>query len=136
MIRRCVQQDPSIIQGRLLLQSEPYCRASFLIEIAFPKEYPFKCPEITFVDPIYHPLVHKSSKNCGCSCIFRFSALDIYKPSTSLSAIVTTIIETIDSPLTIEHSHNKERLAEYRNDYQTFYKKALEWTHLYGRPRY
>ncbi len=124
----------TIIQGRILPQTEPYCRASFLIEIALPREYPFKCPEITFLDPIYHPNVEESGKCCCCS--FGFGDPKSYKPTVALSKIITTIIEMIDSPVTRQQGHNQERLAEYHNNYETFCKKALESTLSYGRPRY
>ncbi|CAF4180257.1 unnamed protein product [Adineta steineri] len=136
MTKRPLRKDIMIIQGRILLQSELYCRASFLIEIALPREYPFKRPEITFLDPIYHPNISTSDKYCDCSCDFDFTDGGSYRPTTSLDGIITTIIDLIDSPFTGEESHNPERLVEYRNDYQTFCKKALECTLSYGRPRY
>ncbi len=135
MAQRASRQDMTIIQGRILPQTEPYCRASFLIEIALPREYPFKCPEITFLDPIYHPNVKESGACCGCSGGFGFADAKVYN-ATSLSDIIMTIIEMIDSPFTGQHSHNRERLAEYHHNYETFYKKALESTLSYGRPRY
>ncbi|CAF0752962.1 unnamed protein product [Adineta steineri] len=136
MDKRPLRQDVTIIQGRILPQSELYCRASFLIEIALARDYPFKYPEITFLDPIYHPNISTSGTCCGCLCGFGFAVADKYRPTTSLSSIITTIIDIIDSPFTSEESHNPERLVEYRNDYQTFCKKALACTLSYGRPRY
>jgi len=136
MTQRPSRQNMTIIQGRILPQTEPYCRASFLIEIVLSQEYPFKCPEVTFLDPIYHPNVAPSGACCGCSCGFGFATAEVYKPTTSLSGIITTIIENIDSPFTSQEAHNRERLGEYRHNYQTFCKKALESTLSYGRPRY
>ncbi|CAF1173093.1 unnamed protein product [Adineta steineri] len=117
MTKRPLRKDIMIIQGRILLQSELYCRASFLIEIALPREYPFKRPEITFLDPIYHPNISTSDKYCDCSCDFDFTAGGSYRPTTSLDSIITTIIHIIDSPFIGEESHNPERLLVYRNDY-------------------
>ncbi len=136
MIQRPSRQNMTIIRGRILPETEPYCRASFLIEIALPQEYPFKCPEVTFLDPIYHPNVEESGACCGCRCGFGFATAEVYKPTTSLSGIITTIIENIDSPFTGQKAHNRERLAEYHHNYQTFCKKALESTLSFGRPRY
>jgi ubiquitin-protein ligase len=104
-----------------------------LIKIALSGDYPFKCPEIMFLDPIYHPLAKESGRFCGCSCCFSFGASGTYKPTTKLSSIVMTIIEVIDSaPATSPQSNNQERIA---NNYQTIFKKALESTLSYGRPR-
>jgi ubiquitin-protein ligase len=122
-----------IIQGRILPQREPYCRASFLIQIMLPEEFPFRCPQVMFLDPIYHPLVEESGNCCGCSCGFGFG--DSYKPTTSVTDIVVTIMKIIDSDISSPDSHNPQRMAEYHEDYQTFCKKALESTLSYGRPR-
>jgi ubiquitin-protein ligase len=53
-----------VTQGRFFPQTEPYCRASFLIEIILPREYPFKGPKLIFLDPIYHPNVDESGEQC------------------------------------------------------------------------
>ncbi|UJR16721.1 hypothetical protein I4U23_003621 [Adineta vaga] len=136
--KRIIKEGFTIIQGRILLQTEPYRDGSFLVEIAFPQEYPFKHPNITFLDPIYHPNISKSGACCGCDCGFRFSTPVMYRPTTTLNSIIMKIIETIEQPFPIdaEESHNPKCLIEYRNDYQTFYKKAFECTLTYGRPRY
>ncbi|CAF4208617.1 unnamed protein product, partial [Adineta steineri] len=121
MTKRPLREDVTIIQGRILPQSELCCRASFLIEIVLPREYPFKCPEITLLDPIYHPNISTSATYCGCWCGFGFAVADKYRPTiTTLSSIIKTIIHIIDSPFIGEESHNPERLLVYRNDYQTF----------------
>ncbi|CAF1341176.1 unnamed protein product [Adineta ricciae] len=123
------------IEGRLLLQSEPYCRASFLIRIGLTAEYPFKYPDIQFLDPIYHPNISQTGVCCGCDCGFRF-ADSSYRPTLSLHTILSTIIQMIDSPFIGKNgSHNPECYLEYRNDYPAFYRKALDSTLLYGRPR-
>ncbi|CAF1264543.1 unnamed protein product [Adineta ricciae] len=123
------------IEGRLLLQSEPYCRASFLLQIGLTAEYPFKYPDIQFLDPIYHPNISQTGVCCGCDCGFRFADSN-YRPTLSLHTILSTIIQMIDSPFVGKNgSHNEECYLEYRNDYPTFYRKALDSTLLYGRPR-
>jgi ubiquitin-protein ligase len=120
-------------QARLLPQTEPYCRASFLIEIAFPSEYPFKGPKIIFLDPIYHPFVYESGRLC---CDWGFSTDASYRPTTMLTEVIEKIIHSIDNISDEFEDANGECFAEYKNDYPTFYKKALERTLSYGRPRY
>jgi ubiquitin-protein ligase len=60
-----------VILGRILPEKDPYCFASFRIKIILPPEYPFKVPEATILDPIYHPNVRESGKHCcgwGFTC--------------------------------------------------------------------
>ena len=59
-----------------------------------------------------------------------------YRPTTRLIDIIDNIISSIDDRPDYIHSLNKECSEEYRNDFNTFYKKALEMTLSYGRPRY
>jgi ubiquitin-protein ligase len=122
-----------IFRARILPQSEPYCQASFLIEIALPPEYPFKGPKIIFLDPIYHPSIHESGKFC---CDSGFHGNEGYRPTTSLVDIIEDIINFIDNIPNQSGYVNQECFAEYKDDYPTFYKKALELTLSYGRPRY
>jgi ubiquitin-conjugating enzyme E2 T len=123
--------NTAVIQGRILPKTEPYCHASFLIEIRLPSEYPFKEPYVTIRDPIYHPNIDESGRHC---CCWGFSQYEGYTPTTLLADIIEGVIRVIDNP-DCSHSCNLQ-CQEYQNDYQTFYKKALKLTLLYGRPRY
>ncbi len=60
------------IQGRILPKREPYCRASFLIEITLSRVYPFKPPEVIFLDPIYHPNINHIGQPCSCWAVASF----------------------------------------------------------------
>jgi ubiquitin-protein ligase len=120
-------------QGRILPQTEPFCRASFLIEIILFKEYPFRVPVVMLLDPIYHPHARESDGH------YRICGLgydETYYPKMSLTEIIEDILRIIDSDIDIDHLWNPECYREYKNDYPTFYKKALEYTLSYGRPRY
>jgi ubiquitin-protein ligase len=121
-----------VIHGRILPKTEPYCRASFLIEIRLRPEYPFKELDVTIRDPIYHPNVDESGRHC---CCWGFSQYEAFKPTTPLADFIEAVIRVIDNP-DCSHSCNPQCTQEYQNDYQTFYKKALKLTLLYGRPRY
>jgi ubiquitin-protein ligase len=126
-------QNAFVFQARILPQSEPYCQASFLIEISLPPEYPFKRSKITFLDPIYHPRVHKSGKIC-CECRFcGGSGCFRIKP---LVDIIEDLIYFIDNISDNFETANFECAAEYTDDHPTFYRKALENTLTYGRPRH
>jgi ubiquitin-protein ligase len=55
-----------VILGRILPATDPYCLASFRIKIILPPEYPFKAPDATILDPIYHLNVREGGKHCCC----------------------------------------------------------------------
>jgi len=122
------------IQGRILPQTEPYCRASFLVEITLSHEYPFKEPEVLFLDPISHPHIHDWGGYCRHYS--NTGSYEPYKQTTSLSDFIMGVINIIDSEPGFRYCSDPGRIAEYQRDYQTFYKKALELTLSYGRPRY
>jgi ubiquitin-protein ligase len=124
--------DMNRFQVRILPKTEPYCRASFLIDIRFPPEYPFKEPDITFLDPIYHPSIGNSGHYSGCP---KCNCDETYKPTTMLVETIEHVFHNIDSNPDDSHICNYECFVEYQNDYQTFYRKALEHTLSYGRPR-
>ncbi|UJR17471.1 hypothetical protein I4U23_004366 [Adineta vaga] len=83
--RRRSQPGVTIILDRILPQIDPYCHASFLIEIALPQEYPFKVPEITCLDRLYHSQVKTSGKLCACENGFRYTKRGDFNPTTKLT---------------------------------------------------
>ena len=113
------ENDRTKFQFRVLSQSDPYRRASFLIEI--------RSPEIRFLDAIYHPSIDESGHFCMCAS---------YKPLTTYAEIIDYVIHTIDNIPGGHHVHNNQCFLEYQNDYSAFYRKALEFTLSYERPRY
>ena len=59
MIVEFLNQD--IVQWHVKLQgpkNTPYENGTFVVEIDFRNDYPFKCPQIKFVTKIYHPNIH------------------------------------------------------------------------------
>jgi ubiquitin-protein ligase len=57
----CTQQHfVVVLYGRIFTQVEPYRGASFLIKIGISPPYPFKTPEITFLDPICNPNIKEN----------------------------------------------------------------------------
>ena len=130
---RCsYSKDAHVIRGRILPQNEPYCRASFLVEITLTPEFPFKLPDLIFLDPIYHPNVDKSGRQC---CCWLYGRGDNWRPTSSIAGFVTHVINIINSHPIPDHG-DSERLAEYEFKYSKFFEKALRQTLSYGRPRY
>ena len=56
------------IRGRVFPERDPYCFASFLVEIKLPPEYPFKKPQATILDPIYNPNFMKTASSSYRYC--------------------------------------------------------------------
>lgn len=126
-------EDYFVIRGQIFPQTESYCRASFLIEIKLSLDYPFRRPSIVLLDPIYHPNVNECREKC---CYWSYSFTEGYIPAISLKQIIENTIRVIDNPLATKNAVNQQCAKEYLNDHVTYYKRALEMTFLYGRPRY
>ena len=87
---------------------------SFRLKLAFPSEYPFKAPKVTFSSPVpFHPNVDESGNLC----------LDILKEEWSAAYSVKTLLVSIrsllsepnnDSPLNAHAAGLWDRPAEYR----------------------
>jgi ubiquitin-protein ligase len=122
--------DRPVIRGRILPEKDPYCFASFLIEIRLPFEYPFMMPELIILDQIYHPVVRHDGTHRYC---WGLSAGLGWRPTMPLVDCIKAVISTIDNP-DLAHGEG-EIINEYRNNYKKFYEKALEYTLKYGRPR-
>lgn len=123
----------NIIRGRIFPQTEPYCRASFLIEIKLPRDYPFKMPIVVFLDPIYHPKVDKYGRQCSC---WDVDLWDRWSPAYSLTDLVLSAIRLIDSDPGDHNCCNYEWAQQYHHNREIFYKTALHLTLSYRRPRY
>ncbi|CAF4019717.1 unnamed protein product [Rotaria sordida] len=59
-----------------------------------------------------------------------------WKTTTSLMTLIEATIRIIDNPSDNHYFIHPERAVEYRNNRQTYYKKALNSMLIYGRPRY
>ncbi|CAF1264692.1 unnamed protein product [Adineta ricciae] len=127
-------KDAIVIQGRILPQTEPYCHASFLIEITLSSTYPFQCPKTVFCDPIYHPDIDNDGYSC---CCFQHSLPgESWGPSVTLATLIEAVTRTIDTIPSYSRSLNHALADEFKNNPQEFYDKALNSTLAYGRPRY
>jgi ubiquitin-protein ligase len=121
----------AVIHGRILPTKDPYCFASFRIEIRFPLDYPFGMPEVLFLDPIYHPAIQRHNGRC-CCCLFKKS----YIPTSSLVELIEHVLNTIDNHLFQYCCTDAAIDNECRNNYEQFYETALQYTLNYGLPRH
>ena len=129
-IERWIADYGNILQGRILPTSQPYCRASFVVQIKLRRVYPFEPPELNFMDPIYHPNISESGQYC-CN---RRRETEEWNPRNTLADYIRRVIHSIDNPIIDNHTHIP-RVVEYQTNYRKFYIKALNLTRKYGRPR-
>ena len=127
-------KDRFVVQGRILPKTEPYCNASFLIQMTLPEDYPFKIPQVRFIDPIYHPRIHTSGHSCCCFTHHLRSGG--WSPARTLVDMISAVIDTIDIINSPSEFVRSDLGTKYKYHRQTFHDNALSYTLTYGRPRY
>ncbi|CAM4833942.1 unnamed protein product [Rotaria magnacalcarata] len=127
-----LSEENFVIRGRIFPSKHPYSLASFLVEIRLPNAFPFAIPRVSFLDPIYHPHVKKTTEICECSLKL---TPDNWRPTNSLNDVIETLIEVIEIEPTIGHYHERTAGLEYHSARDTFDQKALSLVLSKGRPR-
>lgn len=97
-----VRHDSLVIYGRIFPQIEPYCHASFLIEINISPEYPFRMPEITFLDLICHPNIDEKGKLAFCWWVNVYGR---WNPNHHLVDVIRKLINIDDHGKNITHNN-------------------------------
>ncbi|KAI8056889.1 ubiquitin-conjugating enzyme/RWD-like protein [Syncephalis plumigaleata] len=103
----------------------PYAGGVFFLTIAFPSDYPFKPPKVSFTTKIYHPNINSNGSIC----------LDILKdqwsPALTISKVLLSICSMLtdpnpDDPLVPEIAHL------YKTDRARYEATAREWVRKYA----
>jgi ubiquitin-conjugating enzyme E2 D len=103
----------------------PYFGGTFLLDVSFPKDYPFTPPKVMFLTKIYHPNIdHKGNI---CIAILK----DSWGPTDTMSKVMDAIVALLrqpnpDDPLSVEAA---KLYTENRNEYM---KKAADVTRKYA----
>ncbi|KAN0066165.1 hypothetical protein ACQY0O_000259 [Thecaphora frezii] len=104
----------------------PYAGGTFLVDVDFPIEYPFKGPKVRFATRIYHPNVDEG----GNLCVGILKS-EAWKPSTKAATILLSVRQLLEEPNPDDAL--VASIAEvYNNDKPKFIKTAQEHTKKYA----
>ncbi|KAJ1309679.1 hypothetical protein OPQ81_006443 [Rhizoctonia solani] len=103
----------------------PYKKGTFKFKVELPPEYPFKAPIVTFQTKIYHPGINEEGQIC--LPLLR----DEWKPATSMSTVLSTILEKVNNP-SPEDPYEPAIAAQLKDNKSEFLAKAQEWTKQYA----
>ncbi|CCF51123.1 hypothetical protein NDA11_000362 [Ustilago hordei] len=104
----------------------PYAGGTFLLDVDFPIEYPFKSPKVRFNTPIYHPNIDEG----GNLCVGILKS-EAWKPSTKAVTILLSILQLLEEPNPDDAL--VASIAElYNTDRAKFDKTAQEYTKKYA----
>ena len=106
-------------------EDSPYHGGIFKLSIVFPTDYPFKAPKVKFITKIYHCNINEQGGIC----------LDILKDRWSPALTINKLLLSICSMLGDPNPNDPlvpEIATQYKNDFESFEKKAKQWTILYA----
>lgn len=101
----------------------------FKVEVAFPNEYPFKPPVVSFKTKIYHPNVTNDDKGSMCLGLLR---PDQWKPPNKIVAVLRLIQSLMLEP-NADDAIEPSIGNEFRNNREDFDKTAKDWTKKYAK---
>ena len=123
--------DKNILEweGVILPNQHPYNTGAFRILIKFPKDYPFKPPEISFKTNIYHPNVDEKGRVC-----LKILNSEKWRPAIKVEEVIASLIAMIDEPEP-DHPLRGDLAEEFTKNRESFNKKAAEHTSKHSEKR-
>ncbi|KAA6382305.1 MAG: putative ubiquitin-conjugating enzyme E2 E1 [Streblomastix strix] len=107
---------------------KPYAGGKFHLNVAFPPEYPFKPPTISFKTKIYHINVREPMEKI---CVDMLSDAN-WKPVQRTIEGIKAIFNLLSKPEP-EHAGNDDAVKLFTENKAQYDAKALEWTKLYAK---
>ncbi|XP_044954959.1 ubiquitin-conjugating enzyme E2 11-like [Hordeum vulgare subsp. vulgare] len=103
----------------------PYSGGTFPVDVAYPKDYPFKPIKLTFKTKVYHPNIGPEGK----------MALDIFgsewRPSLTVSTALLSVVSVLYDPL-LDRPVRRDAARLYKRERGLFEHKARDWTRRYA----
>ena len=116
-------QVGDLYKWRIILpgpQGSAYEEGTFNLSFIFANNYPFKCPEIKFITPIYHPNFKKDTGEIGDLFSKRWS------PTQKVRDIIEKLASLLVSPST-ESPLEPEIAQEFLDDQKKWEKKVRDF---------
>ena len=119
-----VSQDGSLYKWKVVLpgpKGSSYEDGEFKLSFVFPDNYPFKCPDVKFITPMYHPNIKKDT---GEICMDVFA--NNWSPTQKVCDIIEKLSSLLMSPST-ESPLEGEIAQEFISDHKKWDKKVREF---------
>jgi ubiquitin-protein ligase len=123
-------EEGNIFLWQVEMQGPPdsvYEAAKFKIEVALPKEYPFKPPTVSFKTKIYHPNVTNDDKGSMCLGMLRS---DQWKPPNKIKDVLILVRQILAAPQP-DDAVESSIADEYKNNREAFDKNAKDFITRY-----
>lgn len=102
--------------------NSPYEDGLFFLNVTLPENYPFSCPDIFLLTPIYHPNITEHGRFCPCF------------PGWRIAMTIADVLLDVRALMAAPNDHliRADIAAVYRADKQKFEDLARQWTLQYA----